>query len=136
MMENVRAIVAQLIVVALVAAAIAGCGERSGATAAAIPPLVRVASVVEEDVPISSEWVATLVGYINAQIRARVAAHLVSQSYKEGSLVRTGEPLFQVDPRSFQTVLDQTDAKLRLAESQLTQAEAQGSASRAQVEHA
>jgi len=136
MMENVRTIVTQLVVVGFVAAAIAGCGERSGAAAPATPPLVRVASVVEEDVPISSEWVATLVGYINAQIRARVAGHLVSQSYKEGSLVRTGEPLFQVDPRSFQTVLDQTDAKLRLAESQLSQAEAQVSASRAQVEQA
>jgi len=136
MMENVRTIVTQLVVVGFVAAVIAGCGERSGATAPATPPLVRVVSVVEEDVPISSEWVATLVGYINAQIRARVAGHLVSQSYKEGSLVRTGEPLFQVDPRSFQTVLDQTDAKLRLAESQLSQAEAQVSASRAQVEQA
>src|SRR6266446_2107711 len=69
-------------------------------------------------------------------VAAAVAGHLVSQSYKEGSLVRTGEPLFQVDPRSFQTVLDQTDAKLRLAESQLSQAEAQVSASRAQVEQA
>jgi len=136
MTENARAMVIQLVVVGFVAAAIAGCGERSGAAAPATPPLVRVTSVVEEDVPISSEWVATLVGYINAQIRARVPGHLVSQSYKEGSLVRTGEPLFQVDPRPFQNVLDQTDAKLRLAESQLSQAEAQVSASRAQVEQA
>src|SRR5712692_926715 len=137
MTANVRAmVVTQLVVVGFAAAAIAGCGERAGAAAPATPPLVRVAAVVEEDVPISSEWVATLVGYINAQIRARVAGHLVSQSYKEGSLVRTGEPLFQVDPRPFQNVLDQTDAKLRLAESQLSQAEARVSASRAQVEQA
>jgi len=92
--------------------------------------------VVEQDVPISSEWVATLVGYINAQIRARVAGHLVSQNYKEGSLVKTGDLLFQVDARPFQAALDQADAKLRLAESQLSQARAQVSASQAQVEQA
>src|SRR5713226_3480484 len=97
-------------------------------------PLVRVASVIEEDVPISSEWVGTLVGYIGAQIRARVSGHLVSQNYKEGSLVKTGDLLFQVDPRPFQTAADQAAAKLRLAESQVTQAKAQVSASRAQVE--
>ncbi len=132
----VRSTRTNLLVVVLAAAAIAGCGDRSGAAAPPPPPVVRVASVIEEDVPISSEWVGTLVGYINAQIRARVAGHLVSQNYKEGSLVRTGDLLFQVDPRPFQTALDQADAKLRLAESQLSQARAQVSASQAQVEQA
>jgi membrane fusion protein (multidrug efflux system) len=95
-----------------------------------------VEPVVERDVPISAEWVGTLVGYIDAQIRARVSGHLVSQNYTEGSLVKSGDLLFQVDPRPFQTAVDQTDAKLRLAESQLSQARAQVSASRAQVEQA
>jgi membrane fusion protein (multidrug efflux system) len=129
-----RSVTVALLVIA--AATTAGCGDRSGATATPSAPLVRVAPVLEEDVPIASEWVGTLVGYINAQIRARVAGHLVSQNYKEGSLVKTGDLLFQVDPRPFQTVVDQSDAKLRLAESQLTQAEAQVTASRAQVEQA
>ena len=78
----------------------------------------------------------TLVGYINAQIRARVAGHLVSQNYTEGSPVKAGDLLFQVDPRPFQTAADQADAKLHLAESQLSQAKAQVSASQAQVEQA
>jgi len=81
--------------------------------------------VIEQDVPISSEWVGTLVGYINAQIRAASAGNLVSQNYKEGSLVKTGDLLFQVDPRPFQTAFDQADARLRLAESQVSQANAQ-----------
>ena len=58
--------------------------------------------MVQRDVPIAFEWVGTLVGYINAQIRARVGGYLVSQNYQEGSLVKTGDLLFQVDPRPFQ----------------------------------
>src|SRR5437764_11463678 len=126
---------ARLLAIVL-AVALAGCGERSGAAATPPPPVVRVASVLEEDVPISSEWVGTLVGYINAQIRARVAGHLMSQNYKEGSLVRAGDLLFQVDARPFETAADQADARLHLAESQLSQAHAQVSASQAQVEQA
>jgi membrane fusion protein (multidrug efflux system) len=126
---------ARLLAIVL-AAALAGCGEKSGAATAPPPPVVRVASVLEEDVPISAEWVGTLVGYINAQIRARVAGHLMSQNYKEGSLVRAGDLLFQVDSRPFQTAADQADARLHLAESQLSQAHAQVSASQAQVEQA
>jgi len=132
----VRSPRAGLLVVVFAAAALAGCRDRSGAAAPPPPPVVRVASVVEKDVPISSEWVGTLVGYINAQIRARVSGHLVSQNYKEGSLVKTGDLLFQVDARPFETAVDQAEAKLRLAESQVSQATAQVSASQAQVEQA
>src|SRR5213592_2893628 len=115
---------AGLLVVAL-AAAFAGCGDRSGAAAPPPPPVVRVTPVIERDVPITFEYVGTLVGFINAQIRARVSGHLVSQNYNEGSLVKSGDLLFQVDPRPFQTAADQADAKLHLAESQLSQSEAQ-----------
>src|SRR6266446_2279377 len=120
----------------VLAAALAGCGEKSGAATAPPPPVVRVASVLEQDVPISSEWVGTLVGYINAQIRARVAGHLMSQNYTEGSLVKSGDLLFQVDARPFQAALDQAEAQLLQAESQLSQAKAQVGASQAQVEQA
>src|SRR5437899_2327119 len=126
---------AGLLVVAL-AAAFAGCGDRSGAAAPPPPPVVRVTPVIERDVPITFEYVGTLVGFINAQIRARAAGHLVSQNYKEGSSVKSGDLLFQVDPRPFQTAADQADAKLHLAESQLSQARAQVGASEAQVEQA
>src|SRR6266478_3216463 len=126
---------AGLLVVAL-AAAFAGCGDRSGAAAPPPPPVVRVTPVIERDVPITFEYVGTLVGFINAQIRARVSGHLVSQNYNEGSSVKSGDLLFQVDPRPFQTAADQADAKLHLAESQLSQAKAQVGASEAQVEQA
>src|SRR3989442_6523997 len=121
--------------IGLMVAAAAGC-QRSGASAPPPAAVVKVEPVIERDVPISVEYVGTLVGYINAQIRARVSGHLVSQNYEEGSLVKSGDLLFQVDPRPFQTAADQADAKVRLAESQLSQAKAQVTASQAQVEQA
>jgi membrane fusion protein (multidrug efflux system) len=124
-----------LLAVALIVA-LAGCGDRSGAAPAAPPPAVKVTPVIEEDVPISVEYVGSLVGYITAQIRARVAGHLMSQNYTEGSVVKAGDLLFQVDPRPFQAALDQAEANLLQAESQLSQAKAQVSASQAQVEQA
>ena len=122
--------------IAMVAITAGGCGDASRATTAPPPPVVKVEPVVQRDVPISVEYVGTLVGSINAQIRARVAGHLVSQNYTEGSAVKAGDLLFQVDSRPFQTAADQADAKLTLAESQLSQAKAQVSASQAQVEQA
>src|SRR5437867_586140 len=119
------------LLIGLMAAVAAGCGDASRAAAPPPAPVVKVEPVVERDVPITFEYVGTLVGYINAQIRARVSGHLVSQNYKEGALVKSGDLLFQVDPRPFQA-----DARLQLAESQLSQAKAQVSASQAQVEQA
>jgi membrane fusion protein (multidrug efflux system) len=124
------------LLIAGLAATTAGCQDASRAAQQVPLPAVKVETVMQRDVPISVEYVGTLVGYINAQIRSRVSGHLVSQNYKEGSLVKTGDPLFQVDPRPFQNAVDQADAKLLLAESQLSQAKAQVSASRAQVEQA
>src|SRR5262252_3448633 len=93
--------------IAGVSALAAGCGDSTRAAAPPSPPPVKVEPVVERDVPIIVEYVGTLVGYINAQIRSRVSGHLVSQDYKEGSLVKSGDLLFQVDPRPFQTAADQ-----------------------------
>src|SRR5436309_3735813 len=124
------------LLIGLMAAVTAGCGDASRAAAPPPAPVVKVEPVVERDVPITFEYVGTLVGYINAQIRARVSGHLVSQNYKEGALVKNGDLLFQVDPRPFQAAADQADAKLQLAQSQLSQAKAQVGASQAQVEQA
>ena len=132
---TVHSLLAALLIGAMAAVA-AGCGDSSRAAGPPPAPVVKVEPVVEKDVPISAEWVGTLVGYINAQIRARVSGHLMSQNYKEGSLVKSGDFLFQVDPRPFQAAADQADAKLQLAQSQLSQAKAQVSASQAQVEQA
>jgi RND family efflux transporter MFP subunit len=80
---------------------------------------VDVVPVVQQDVPIYGEWVATLDGYVNAQIQPQVAGYIVNQTYKEGSFVRKGQMLFQIDPRPFQALLDQAKAQLAQAEAQL-----------------
>jgi membrane fusion protein (multidrug efflux system) len=67
---------------------------------------VEVAEPVRRDVPVYSEWIGTTVGYIDAQIHSKVTGYLLAQDYKEGSLVSTGDLLFEVDPRPFQAVVD------------------------------
>jgi membrane fusion protein (multidrug efflux system) len=124
------------IVAVVLGAIVTGCGDGSRAGAPPPPPVVKVEAVVQRDVPISAEWVGSLVGYINAQIRARVAGHLMSQNYTEGAVVKAGDLLFQVDPRPYQAALEQAEANLLQAQSQLSQAKAQVSASQAQVEQA
>src|SRR5437660_2562814 len=100
---------------------LAGCG---GSKAAPAPPLpvVEVATVVQQDTPIYSEWVAILDGYVNAQIQPRVSGYIIEQNYKEGSVVRKGQVLFEIDPRPFKAALDQAKAQLAQAEAQLGKA--------------
>ena len=95
-----------------------GCGKTNAAPAIPVPE-VEVASVVQQDVPIVSEWVATLDGYVNAQIQPQVTGYIIRQTYKEGSFVRKGQILFRIDPRPFQAVLDQANAQLAQAQAQL-----------------
>jgi RND family efflux transporter MFP subunit len=95
-----------------------GCGKTNAAPAIPVPE-VEVATVVQKDVPIFSEWVATLDGYVNAQIQPQVTGYIIRQSYKEGSFVRKGQILFQIDPRPFQAVLEQANAQLAQTQAQL-----------------
>jgi len=102
---------------------LAGCSSSSSKGASAPPPpVVEVATVVQQDTPIYSEWVATLDGYVNAQIQPRVSGYIIKQNYKEGSVVRKGEVLFEIDPRPFKAALDQAKAQLAQAEAQLGKA--------------
>src|ERR1700732_1496252 len=106
------------ILFAVLTLAMTGCG-RTQAAAPPPPPEVRVAPVVQQDVPVYSEWVATLDGYVNAQIRPQVSGYIITQDYKEGSLVRRGQALFEIDPRPFQAALDRANGDLEQAQAQL-----------------
>src|SRR6202043_3672120 len=106
------------ILFAVLTLAMAGCG-RTQAAGPPPPPEVRVAPVVQQDVPVYSEWVATLDGYVNAQVRPQVSGYIIKQSYKEGSLVRKGDILFEIDPRPFQAALDRAKGDLAQAQAQL-----------------
>jgi membrane fusion protein (multidrug efflux system) len=97
--------------------------HASGAGAAA-PPDVMVAQVKQKDVPIYGEWIGTLDGFVNADVRAQVTGYLVRQPYQEGALVSKGQLLFEIDPRPFQAALDQAEGQLAQATAQLANAEA------------
>jgi len=97
---------------------------------------VEVAKPVRTDVPVYSEWIGTTVGYIDVQVHSKVAGYLVAQDYKEGSLVRTGDVLFEVDPRPFQAVVDHANAQLDVATAELAQAHADVDAAQAEINRA
>jgi membrane fusion protein (multidrug efflux system) len=88
----------------------AGCNKKP--VAAPPPPEVLVAEVTQQDIPIYSEWTGVLDGFVNATIRAQVPGYLMSQRYREGSKVKKGDLLFEIDPRPFQAVLNQALAQL------------------------
>jgi RND family efflux transporter MFP subunit len=101
----------------LIALLCAGCAQKKSPAPAAAQ--VQVARVVQKDVSIYSEWVATLDGYVNAQIQPQVSGYLIKQDYREGSFVHKDDVLFEIDPRPFQAVLDQAQAQLAQAQAQL-----------------
>jgi RND family efflux transporter MFP subunit len=120
------------IAVLAIALATGACSSKTVAGQAA-PPEVEVATVEQHDVPLYSEWIGTLDGMVNAAIRAEVTGYLLSQNYNEGSFVRKGQLLFQIDTRPFDAALDQAKGQLAQAKGQLAQAKAQLLQAQAQV---
>src|SRR6201988_1035366 len=108
-----------LMVLAFVTVLGAGCERRVASAAAPPAPEVEVAPVIQKDVPVQGEWVGTLEGYVNAQIQPQVNGYLIRQDYHEGTFVKKGQVLFEIDPRPFQAVLDQAKAQLAQAEAQM-----------------
>ncbi len=114
--RSLAGLVAGLFVLAF----LAGCekAEKAGPPG---PPVVEVVEVIQKDVPIYKEWVGTTDGYVNATIRAQVQGYLIKQNYREGDLVKTGQALFEIDPRTFQAALDQTKGALNQSKGVLEQ---------------
>jgi RND family efflux transporter MFP subunit len=88
-------------------------------------PVVEVAPVEQRNVPIDGEWIGTLTGQVNADVKGQVTGYLLTRGYKEGSFVRKGQILFEIDPRPFKAALDQARGQLAQAQAQLVQDEAQ-----------
>jgi RND family efflux transporter MFP subunit len=101
-----------------------GCGEKNAQAGKPAAVDVEVAQVEQRDVPIYGEWIGTLDGLVDADVKAQVTGYLLKQAYVEGSFVRKGQLLFQIDPRPFEAVLDQAKAQLVQAKAQLANAEA------------
>ena len=101
----------------------AATGCQKAAPPAPPPPNVTVAPVEKRDVPITQEWVASLYGYVDAQVRAQVNGNLLKQDYREGTAVHPGDVLFEIEPRPFQAALAQARAQLAQAQAQLGKTE-------------
>lgn len=84
---------------------LAACGEKSAPPPAV--PVVQVVAVAQRDVPIYMEWIGSLDGSVNAVIRPQVTGYLVKQNYREGDLVKQGQPLFEIDPRTFEAAVEE-----------------------------
>jgi membrane fusion protein (multidrug efflux system) len=130
-MTGAKAAITLLIVTLLLTAV--GCSSAESAPSAAPPLAVAVADVVQKDVPIYSEWIGTLDGSVNADIKAQVSGYLVKQEYTEGTFVNSGHLLFQIDSRPFQAALEQAEGQLAQSQGQLEQSRAQLAQAEAQV---
>jgi len=110
--------------------------KTTSAATAPPPPDVLVATVQQSDVPIQREWIGTLDGMVNAAMKAQVTGYVLTQGYTEGSFVRKGQLLFEIDPRPFQAAADQAAGQLAQANAQVAQAEAGLVQAQSQVESA
>lgn len=99
----------------------AGCSSTNEKPAPP-PPEVTVTTVVQKDVPVHQEWVGTMAGNIDADIRPKVGGFLISQLYKDGSYVEKGQPLYQLDKRQAQAAVEQAQGDLARAQAALDQA--------------
>jgi membrane fusion protein, multidrug efflux system len=97
--------------------AFASC-QKPASTVSSGPPEVLVTEVVQKEVPMIRQWVGTLNGSENADVRARTTGYLQKRAYQEGGYVKQGDLLFEIDPRPFVAALDQ--AKSQLQEAQAT----------------
>ena len=124
-----------LAVIAVAALALVLGLARSSKPAQAAPPVleVGVVQVEQKDVPIYSEWIGTTEGMVNAELKAQVTGYLLRQDYKEGSFVKKGQLLFEIDPRPFQAALDQANGQVAQYQGQVEQASSQISQAEAQL---
>lgn len=120
-----------------VVAALLGFARSSKPAAAAPRPLeVEVVPVKQTNVPIYKEWIGTTDGMVNAEIKAQVTGYLLRQDFKEGSFVKKGQLLFEIDPRPFQAAVDQANGQVAQFQGQLEQATSQVAQAEAQLAQA
>jgi membrane fusion protein (multidrug efflux system) len=116
-----RELVLGLSMLCAAAAATAGCGKK--APPPPPPPLVVVTPVIQKDVPVYGEWIGTTAGDINAEIRPQITGYLLRRRYDEGSFVKPGQLLFEIDPRQIRSQLQQAEANLGQGKANLAKAE-------------
>src|SRR6187401_3395178 len=92
-------------------------------TPAPEPPEVYVAPVIQKDVPVYLDLVGQTQGFQDVDIRARVEGFLDSVNFREGSFVRKGDLLYEIDPKPLRAALAQANADLATARARLAKAD-------------
>src|ERR1700751_2462322 len=119
-----KSVIGGAALVIIVAVAVLAMRPKHGGSGAAGAPDVQIVPVEQKDVQIYVEHIGTLDGFVNADVRAQVTGYLMKQAYQEGSFVRQGQLLFQIDPRPFQAALDQAEGQLAQSKASLANPEA------------
>ena len=101
----------RLLSVAVAISALAFPSCKKPAPPAPPPPNVQTTPVLQQDVIASQTWVGLLDGFQNSNIQAQITGYLLTQNYKEGSMVKKGDTLFTIDPRPFEAALAQAQAE-------------------------
>lgn len=99
---------------ALLALLASACEKKAAESGGPVAEVV-IATVEKQSVEIYSEWVGTTTGFVNAQIYPKIQGYLLKQAYHDGSFVKEGDLLFQIDPRQFQATLDEANGQLARA---------------------
>lgn len=95
--------------------------KKAPAPAAVQPPVpVTLGTVIQKDMPNHKEWIGNLQGTVTSMVKPNVSGNIIQRYYTEGSVVKQGEPLFQIDPAPFQADLDRAKADLATAIAQET----------------
>lgn len=131
--NKVAGVLAAAVIAGAAMVGAASCTLKTNAAGPAPLQEVEVAVVRQKDVPIEREWIGTLDGMVNAAVKAQVTGNLLTQNYAEGSFVRTGQLLFQIDPRPLEAAYDQAQGQLAQAKAQLVQAQSGLLQARAQL---
>src|ERR1700730_2645259 len=115
----IYSVLSSLLLCCAIAPFLSGCTKKGPDASSFGAPEVLVTEVLQQDVPVVREWIGSLDGSVNADIRARVSGYLISQNYKEGTLVHQGDLLFQIDPSTYEAAVEQ--AKSAVAQSEANQ---------------
>jgi RND family efflux transporter MFP subunit len=111
------------IVLITIVTVFAGCSKSGSEGLTSGPPEVLVTEPVQQDIPVVREWIGSLDGSVNADVRARVSGYVISQNYKEGTVVKQGDLLFQIDPSVYEAAVEQAKAGLAQAQANQLQTE-------------
>src|SRR5580765_4310617 len=94
--------------VAVVVIGLAGC-ERAPAALPVQPATVTVSPPVEQDVTDYVEFTGRTAAVDSVEIRARVWGYLEKVNFQEGAMVNKGDALFEIEPKIYQTALEQAE---------------------------